>query len=153
MVKVATSFQLERRMTRRDDLVLGALVISWVGVVVHNLADLPQLPPWDPGYVIPTIVSILLFLAWRQGTQKRLAAVLLLTWGVSMLVAGAIVTVLPLGILPFDPAQTLTHYFFHGLYAAAQLPLIAISIREARRRRPLRRPASEHGSGSATRDA
>ena len=69
----------------------------------------------------PLVTSVLVavwFTAWRP-----VAAWALLGWGVLNLV-GAILTVLPLGILPFDPQQTLFHYSFHAIYAIAQVPLI-----------------------------
>ncbi|HEY8735732.1 MAG TPA: hypothetical protein VIO62_01670 [Candidatus Dormibacteraeota bacterium] len=43
--------------------------------------------------------------------------------------AGGVVSVLPLPVLPFIPAQTLSHYTAHAVYAGSQLPLIALAIR------------------------
>ena len=48
----------------------------------------------------------------------------LLAWGLLHLIGGGILSVLPLEMLPFAPEQSARHYAFHGVYAAAQLPLI-----------------------------
>jgi len=56
--------------------------------------------------------------------MRRPAAWLLLAWGWLHLVGGAVLSVLPLPILPFRPAQTVYHYAFHVLYGAAQIPLL-----------------------------
>jgi hypothetical protein len=39
---------------------------------------------------------------------------------------GAVLTVLPLPLLPFASEQTLAHCVVHGLRAVAQIPLIAM---------------------------
>ncbi len=49
------------------------------------------------------------------------------------LVGGAIVTVIPIGFLPFVPEQDFTHYFAHFLYGLAQVPLIGMMIQQVRR--------------------
>ena len=48
------------------------------------------------------------------------------------LVIGSVVTVLPLGVLPFTPAQTSEHYISHLLYGLLQLPLLWASLRQLR---------------------
>jgi len=55
------------------------------------------------------------------------------------LVGGAL-SVLPLPVLPFEPEQTLRHYSFHLLYAAAQIPLLVLSCRLALSRPHLTQP-------------
>ena len=40
------------------------------------------------------------------------------------LIGGAIISVLPLEALPFEPEQSLEHYFSHLVYGLGQLPLI-----------------------------
>lgn len=40
---------------------------------------------------------------------------------------GAVVTILPLGVLPFAPEPPLRHYFAHAVYTACELPLLAAS--------------------------
>jgi hypothetical protein len=47
-------------------------------------------------------------------------------------VAGGILIVLPLAVLPFEPEQSLRHYSFHVLYALTQVPLLVVALRELR---------------------
>ena len=55
---------------------------------------------------------------------RRAGAWSLLVWSTVNLV-GAVLSVLPLPFLPFEPEQTVRHYAFHGVYLLSQLPLIA----------------------------
>ena len=97
-------------------------ILGWVGLFLHNLADLPDQTIVSPESLIPLLVTSVLVAVWFTA-WRPVAAWALLGWGVLNLV-GAILTVLPLGILPFDPQQTLFHYSFHATYAIAQVPLI-----------------------------
>ena len=49
--------------------------------------------------------------------------------------AGAVVTVLPLGLMPFVAEQTVGHYAAHVIYAVCQLPLLTLAMMRLRRRR------------------
>ncbi|MCC9204376.1 hypothetical protein [Arthrobacter sp. zg-Y769] len=113
-------------------------VLSWLGLLVHNLADLPGQTLLSPESSLPLLLMLGLLVLWF--TPRRLWAVWgLLVWGVLNLTA-AVFTVLPLSILPFDPAQTAWHYGFHVLYGAVQLPLVtaaAIWLRRRSSRPPL----------------
>jgi len=42
--------------------------------------------------------------------------------------------VLPIGLFPFSPEQTMYHYSFHGLYAACQVPLLRVGHAQLRAR-------------------
>ena len=42
---------------------------------------------------------------------------------------------IPLSFLPFEPEQTVRHYFFHVVYGATQLPLICMLWAELRQSR------------------
>jgi hypothetical protein len=48
---------------------------------------------------------------------------------------GAVVTILPLGWLPFVPDQTVAHNAAHVIYAVCQLPLLTLAILQLQRRR------------------
>ena len=63
-------------------------------------------------------------------------ATILLAWSILHLVGGGILSVLPLPIWPYEPAQTMTHYAMHLLYGAAQLPLIWLLADMVRARVP-----------------
>lgn len=111
----------------------AALVaLSWFGEVLHNAIELPQLTLLSPENLFPGLVSVLLFLVWWRAPAKRAPAALLFTWGAIHLVFGAILSVLPLPVLPFVPEQTTRHYLAHLLYGLAQLPLLFVMARSIR---------------------
>ena len=61
-----------------------------------------------------------------------------LTWALLNLVIGAIVTVLPLAILPFSPEQSLGHCLIHVVDTLGQVPLTLLAITALRRPRGAR---------------
>lgn len=110
---------------------VSAVLLAWIGMVVHNLADLP-IAFLSPENVGPGVVSLVLLMLWLFRPSVRWTAALLLVWG-SINVAGAILTVLPLPFLPFVPEQTLYHYAFHVLYLFTQMPLLLAALHDLRR--------------------
>jgi hypothetical protein len=118
---------------RSRELVAALLALSWFGLFVHNAFELPSLNLLSPENSLPALVAMLLFVGWWLLPTGRLAAALLLVWGLLHLVGGAIVTVIPFSFLPFVPEQDITHYFAHFLYGLAQLPLIWVMIQQLRR--------------------
>ena len=112
-------------------LVLGAVVLSWLGFFVHNLADLSGQAALNPGSIYPTVVYAVLIGLWFT-RMRRVAEWLLLGWVVLQLVGGAIISVLPLPILPFHPEQTLHHYLFHVIYGLLQIPALLALVRRVR---------------------
>jgi len=73
-------------------------------------------------------VSAILVIAWWLLPWKRAATVAFLGWGLLHFLGGGILSVLPLGIWPYEPAQIPTHYAMHFLYGLAQLPLIWLLV-------------------------
>jgi uncharacterized membrane protein YjdF len=118
---------------RSHGLVAALLALSWLGLFVHNSIELPALNLLSAENSLPALVAVLLFAGWWLLPTRRLAAALLLVWGLLHLVGGAIVTVIPFSFLPFVPDQNFTHYFAHFLYGLAQLPLIGVMIQQIRR--------------------
>lgn len=114
-------------------LVAALLALSWLGLFVHNSIELPALNLLSPENSLPALVAVLLFAGWWLLPTRRLAAALVLVWGLLHLVGGAIVTVIPFSFLPFVPEQDFIHYFAHFLYGLAQLPLIGVMIQQMRR--------------------
>lgn len=114
-------------------LVAALLALSWLGLFVHNSIELPSLNLLSPENSLPALVAVLLFAGWWLLPTRRLAAALVLVWGLLHLVGGAIVTVIPFSFLPFVPEQDFIHYFAHFLYGLAQLPLIGVMIQQIRR--------------------
>ena len=107
--------------------VYAAATISWLGFLVHNVADLPGQTLLSPETLVPSLVTAVLVAAYAVG-WRRVAAVGLLVWAILNLVGGSL-SVLPLSVLPFEPEQTVRHYSFHVLYAVTQIPLIVVSAR------------------------
>lgn len=105
--------------------------LSWLGAYIHTTLEL-QLPVWRPENSFPALVGLLLFLGWwRMPSRRRLWAGILLLWtALGHLLIGAMLSVLPLPIWPFEPEQSLSHYLAHLTYGIAQLPLIFVLWRE-----------------------
>ena len=114
--------------------------LSWGGLFVHNLADLPGQTLLSPESFVPLLLTVALIFLWF--TPLRVAAAWgLLVWGL-LNFAVALVTVLPLSVFPFETDQSRLHYTFHVLYGVSQLPLaIATSAW-------LRRHGSVHMEGT-----
>ncbi|MGI5130699.1 hypothetical protein ACQEVB_28105 [Pseudonocardia sp. CA-107938] len=121
-----------------------AAAVSWLGLLVHNVADLPGQTLASPETLYPTLVLAAVLVLLGAGV-RRLAGGLLLAWAVLHLVGGAILSVLPLPVLPFAPEQSVRHYSFHVLYGLTQLPLLVLALREVSRSGP------RGSTGSSTR--
>ena len=109
-------------------LVAALTVVSWFGMIVHDRISLPELGLWAPEVVLPTLVSVALFAAW-WAWPGRLSFGFLLGWTVLHFALGGLLSVLPWPFLPFMPEQTLQHYVAHAVYAACQVPLLAVLLR------------------------
>jgi len=115
-------------------VVVVASVIAAVGMMAHNVFE------FGPGFLLnpqtfipPAIFGLFALLAWARPANS-VVYVLLLAWAVLNLVGGGILSVLPLGLFPFQPEQSLGHYAIHVIYAVAQLPLIVVAGRALSRR-------------------
>ena len=113
---------------------VAAVVVSWLGFFVHNVADLPGQSILSPESMYPTLVFFVLLALWFVPRVRTVATWALLVWALLHFVGGAVLSVLPLPILPFSPDQSLHHYLFHGLYGVLQVPLIVLCIARLRRR-------------------
>jgi hypothetical protein len=118
---------------RRTGWVAASTALAWLGFYIHNVDDLPGQTLLSPETSLPTLVTFVLFLAWRFPTT-RVATWLLLGWGLLHLIGGGL-SVIPFPFLPFYPEQTVRHYLFHVVYAASQLPLIGLLWSELRQSR------------------
>jgi hypothetical protein len=97
------------------------------GMLAHNVLELGPAFLLDPQTLIPLgIFAILAILAARE-TAGRATWIALLAWAVLNLVGGGILSVLPLGLLPFQPEQSLGHYGAHVVYTLAELPLVVVA--------------------------
>ena len=109
----------------------AALTLSAASMLAHNLYELP-LSPIDPQNAGPIAFAALLGVAYAFRPESRIVAAAALAWGTLNLVIGAIVTVLPLPILPFSPEQSVSHYAAHLVYAIGQVPLLVLAYRALR---------------------
>ena len=119
--------------------VVVASAIGAAGMVAHNVLE------FEPGFLgseetlIPVgVFGLLALLAWAR-PANTVVHVALLAWALLNLVGGGMLSVLPMGLFPFEPDQSLGHYGAHVIYAVAQLPLVIVA---ARAMRPRRRPAA-----------
>src|SRR5688572_17742459 len=117
-------------MNRRVLWMAAFTLLSWLGLAVHNMVELPGLTLLSPEYIIPGLLNLFLFLGWWKLCPRWIMAILLLGWALFNLIGGAVISVIPFGFLPFYPEQSLRHYFSHVVYGLAQLPLIITLIRE-----------------------
>jgi hypothetical protein len=105
-------------------------LLSWLGEYVHNLQELPQLTLLSPENSLPALITMVLVGVWWLAPLRRAGSLLLWLWAALHLVVGAVLTVLPLSVLPFDPPQTLEHYLVHLVYGLAQIPLLVVMTRD-----------------------
>jgi hypothetical protein len=95
------------------------MAISLLGMTLHNWFELPNMPITRPEYILPSLYSLILFLGlWRQPTHYKIWEWLILIWGILHFVGGAIISVLPLTILPFTPKQSIYLITFHTSFMA-----------------------------------
>ena len=114
----------------------GAVALAWLGMYIHNVADLPNLTVGSPENTLPGLLWLALFGLWVALPGHSWPAALLLAWAALNLVGG-FASVLPLSVLPFRPEQSMRHYAFHVLYALTQLPvgiLARVEFKRARHR-------------------
>ena len=123
----------------------AALALSAGSMLAHNLYELP-LSPIDLENAGPIAFAALLGLAYAVWPDSKVVAAAALGWGVLNLAIGAIVSVLPLSILPFVPEESITHYGAHMAYALGQVPLLVVAYR-ALRSMPVvtATPETQHG--------
>jgi hypothetical protein len=107
-----------------------AILLSGSGHLLHNLLEFWPTAETVTQTVFPLAVTALLY--WAAARPTRGYLITLGTWGLVVL-AGAIVTVLPLTLLPFEPDQAVSHYLVHTVYALLQVPVLATVGRALRR--------------------
>jgi hypothetical protein len=127
---------MDRSAVRRWPVaVVASALVAWFGMLLHNVADLPGQDLLSVETFLPTLITFVLVVLWFVRPIRHAVTWALLVWGWISLIGG-VISVLPLGILPFEPAQTPVHYGFHALYAGTQVPLILVTslwLRDARR--------------------
>jgi hypothetical protein len=132
----------------RTAVVVALVVVSLLGLVVHNVADLPGKAWLGPATVVPTAVYVLLAVGWLSPV-RRIAAWLLLGWAWLHAIGGGLLSVLPIPLWPYRPEQSLRHYTFHALYAMLQIPLLIVLTQYVRRTGAASAVISEPGGSPA----
>ncbi|MEX2563378.1 MAG: hypothetical protein WD358_08970 [Nitriliruptoraceae bacterium] len=112
-----------------------ALLVSGAGHLVHNLEEFGLTLLMLGQTAVPAAATALFFVAARRPTRGLFVTAGI--WGVIVFVVGGL-TVLPLLFLPFEPAQTFSHYLAHVAYALLQVPLIVVGWRAAMASHPRR---------------
>jgi hypothetical protein len=82
--------------------------------------------------LVPAVILILVWWRFPHSVTVRIALGAL----GSVHLVGAMMTVLPLPVLPFVPEQTVAHYLVHAVYAAGQIPILLVAfhvLRDAHR--------------------
>jgi hypothetical protein len=103
-------------------------------MVAHNVLEFGPVFLVRPETLIPlAIFGLLALLGWARPANPVIHD-LLLAWAVLNLVGQGILSVLPLGLFPFQPEQSLGHYAIHIIYAVAQLPLAVVAAAALSRR-------------------
>jgi hypothetical protein len=110
---------------------IAAVVVSLLGMAFHTVREFGWPALWNPASgMIPVLaVQVALVAAWLRADRPRGLTKALLGTGVIQVLGGAIISVLPLPILPYIPDQSLQHYISHVGYGIAQLPLIGVTLR------------------------
>ncbi len=126
---------MNRPESPRALLIGAAIAIAILGNLVHNAIEfgIGSVLASQNGELPLAFLWIAGFLTWWRFPQARLpAAWFLIALAGLNLIGGAVITVLPLGFLPFEPEQSLTHYLAHVIYGVAQLPVLAVLLRDIR---------------------
>jgi len=119
-------------VTSLDIWLTVAVVMSLLGLAIHNLQEfgVRGVIAFDLGMIPMLVLQITILLIWLFNPKRRKTMIRwLLFCAVLHLVIGAFLTVLPLGFLPFEPEQTMSHYITHVIYGLLQLPLLLVTIR------------------------
>lgn len=107
---------------------------------MHDRAEFGWPAPTNTGTLL--VVSASATWCARSKTRRiqTIGAAVLVAVAVTFLLGGAVGSVLPLPLWPWQPEQTLSHYAIHLLWAASIVPLLLVSIAElhALRRNDLR---------------
>lgn len=103
----------------------GGLVVSTLGGWYHNVQEFPGMSLWAPEMLM-TIVPALVLVIWWWARPSPTLIVVTAVWVLLSLVVGAVLSVFPLSVLPFEPEQTAEHYQSHLVYAVTQIPLLVV---------------------------
>jgi hypothetical protein len=124
---------IDHRLPSAAAVVLASFIAA-AGMLAHDVLEFGPAFLLRPETVIPLAIFGLFALLFWATPPNVIVNGLLLTWAMLNLVGGGILSVLPLGLFPFQPEQSLGHYVIHVIYAVAQLPLVVVATRALSRR-------------------
>ena len=124
---------IDHRLPSAAAVVLASFIAA-AGMLAHNVLEFGPAFLLRPETAIPLAIFGLFALLACARPANAVAHVLLLAWALLNLVGGGILSVLPVGLFPFQPEQSLEHYGAHVIYALAQLPLVVVAARALSRR-------------------
>ncbi len=115
-----------------------ALAVSAFGAWYHNTREFPGMPLTAPEMLSAIVPAVVIAIWWLARPGRALWWVTVVWVVLLNLGVGAVLTVLPLPILPFEPEQSMSHYMTHLFYLLAQIPAVYLLFRW---RDELREPA------------
>ena len=110
----------------------SSVALSILGMAFHTVREFgfPGLVSPATGMLPVASVQLFLFVGWLLSPSARSALeIALAASAFFQLLGGAVISVLPLPFLPFQPEQSLGHYLSHLVLGLIQLPLLVISLR------------------------
>ena len=107
--------------------IVAASALAAGGMLVHDVFEFGPAFLVDPQSLVPLGIFVILAILALRRTAGPGTWVALFTWGALNLVGGGILSVLPLGLLPFTPEQSLGHYGVHAVYALSEVPLVLVA--------------------------
>ncbi len=108
-------------------VVIGGLAVSTLGGWYHNAVDFPGMPLYAPE-MLATIVPPFVLAVWWWFRPGGWPLIITAGWVLLSLFVGGLLSVLPLPVWPFQPAQTAPHYQAHLFYTVTQVPVLAILV-------------------------
>ena len=112
----------------------GTVAAAIIGSLVHNAREFgtASVVASQNGEFPILVVWVAVFTTWWRGPRLRATAIrVIVAFAVLNLVGGAVISVLPLSVLPFYPEQSQDHYISHVFYGITQVPVIVLGIRQA----------------------
>lgn len=107
--------------------VFATSAIAAGGMLAHNVLELGAAFLLDPQTLIPLAIFVIVAIPAARQSAGRGRWLALLVWALLNLAAGGILSVLPTGLFPFQPEQTLEHYGVHALYTLTSVPLVVVA--------------------------
>jgi hypothetical protein len=114
-------------------LVLGLLLLSWLGLWYHEVIRVPAsrgLTAEGSGPML--LVAAASYALWLRPQSARLGSRLLLAYGLLMLIGGFL-SAPPWAVFHLVAQAERTHYQAHVVYALCQLPLVVVLLVDFRR--------------------